>query len=344
MTKEEKAKYPVKHVKITTCGQLYERWKENKPLYERAPKNGLTLDVEYADNLSLLNWDSDSCDTKLMVCLHGAPGSHSDFEAVIQHMTRLGVRVIAPNFPDYSVTIKTDIFRHSAEEKTEFIKDFLRAIGINRIDVMIAHSSAIYPTTMLWCDQKGPRIESFVLLNPGGHRRIKAMRPVWYTEGGVKVYQNKWGRTLFQIFGTAFLNITKTVTVKADNMNNVILSASTMRYSRFKQLEEKLIKLRESKIPVLLVFSENDRLIEKEIFYEMAEILGANEDNISIYDENGCLEKDGSVDDTIKVVSFRSGGHYCFLKYTNVVNKACDQLLRTLDNKLIQNEVICDTN
>ncbi|CAG2181285.1 unnamed protein product, partial [Oppiella nova] len=84
---------------------------------------------------------------------------------------------------------------------------------------MIAHSSAIYPTTLLWCDPNCPQIDSFVFLNPGGHRRIKAMRPVWYTEGGVKVYQNKWGRTLFQIFGTAFLNLTKTVTVKADNMN-----------------------------------------------------------------------------------------------------------------------------
>ena len=105
-----------------------------------------------------------------------------------------------------------------------------------RIDVMLAHSSAIYPTTLLWCDPNGPLMKSFVFLNPGGHRRIKAMRPTWYTEGSVKVYQNKLGRTLFQTFGTAFLNLTKTVTVKADNMNNVILSASTMRYSGFKQV------------------------------------------------------------------------------------------------------------
>ena len=57
------------------------------------------------------------------------------------------------------------------------------------------------------------------------------------------------------------------------------------------KLEKRLHKLRESKIPVLLVFSENDRLIEKEIFYEMAEILGAKQENIAVYDENGSLEK-----------------------------------------------------
>lgn len=106
---------------------------------------------------------------------------------------------------------------------------------------MLAHSSAIYPSTLLWSDPNCPQIKSFVFLNPGGHRRIKAMRPTWFTEGGVKVYQNKLGRIIFQTFGTAFLNITKTVTVKADNMNNVILSACTMRYSGFKQVSHHLL-------------------------------------------------------------------------------------------------------
>ena len=95
MTKEEKMSYPVKHLRITTCGNLYQRLKSEKPLYERAPKNGLIFDVEYADNLSDINCEN----PKVMVCLHGAPGSHSDFTAIIEHMTLAGVRVIAPNFP-----------------------------------------------------------------------------------------------------------------------------------------------------------------------------------------------------------------------------------------------------
>ena len=99
MTKEEvKMKYPVKQIKITTCGSLYHKWKSEKPLYEKAPKNGLTLDVEYADTLSDT---SDVCDgnQKVILCLHGAPGHHSDFAAIIEHIMNSGVRVIAPNFP-----------------------------------------------------------------------------------------------------------------------------------------------------------------------------------------------------------------------------------------------------
>jgi len=102
--------------------------------------------------------------------------------------------------------------------------------------VLISHSSAIYPSLLLWSDPNGPQINSFAFLNPGGHRRIQAMRPTWFTEGSVKVYQNKLGRTIFKTFGTTFLNITKTVTVKADNMHNVMLSATTMRYSGFRQV------------------------------------------------------------------------------------------------------------
>lgn len=97
MTKHAKVKYPVKNIRINTCANLYHKWKPEKPLYERAPKNGLTLDVEYVDTLTAIG--GHSSDHKVMLCLHGAPGSHSDFAAIIDHMLRLSVRVIAPNFP-----------------------------------------------------------------------------------------------------------------------------------------------------------------------------------------------------------------------------------------------------
>lgn len=62
------------------------------------------------------------------------------------------------------------------------------------------------------------------------------MRPAWFTEGSVKIYQNKFGRTVYQIFGKGFIKTTGTVTVRPDSMNNVMLSAQTMRYSNYKQV------------------------------------------------------------------------------------------------------------
>jgi hypothetical protein len=100
MTKANNVNYPVKHICITTCGELYQKWKIKKPkLYEKAPKNGITIDVEYADTLNAINNDNESDNSQVVLALHGAPGSHSDFAPIIEHMTDAGVRVIAPNFP-----------------------------------------------------------------------------------------------------------------------------------------------------------------------------------------------------------------------------------------------------
>ena len=86
------------------------------------------------------------------------------------------------------------------------------------------------------CETSNVDIKSVAFFNPAGHRRIMAMRPAWFTEGSVKVYQNKLGRMVFKIFGKSFIKATNTVTVKPKSMNNVILSAQTMRYSNYKEV------------------------------------------------------------------------------------------------------------
>lgn len=85
-------------------------------------------------------------------------------------------------------------------------------------------------------DQNQISIKAVGLFNPAGHRRIMAMRPAWFTEGSVKVYQNKLGRFIYKVFGRSFIKVTNTVTVKPESMNNVMLSAQTMRYSNYKQV------------------------------------------------------------------------------------------------------------
>ncbi|KAH9522659.1 hypothetical protein DERF_006225 [Dermatophagoides farinae] len=268
--------YPVKYVTINTCSSLYRQWsKTKKSLYKRAI-DGLDLLVEYADTIDQCHTDDDDDVNMITIlALHGAPGSHEDFEPFIQYFGSKKIRFIAPNYPDQC----TKVFRHSAEEKFEYIKDFLRAINVN---------SSIYPTVRLLCDQTDVQIKAVAFFNPVGHRRIQAMRPAWFTEGSVKIYQNKFGRTVYQIFGKGFIKATGTVTVRPDSMNNVMLSAQTMRYSNYKQLEKYLRKLKENQIPTLWVCGDNDRLVEKEIFYEMIEIMDGNDEyNWQKYDCNG---------------------------------------------------------
>nr|XP_027204498.1 uncharacterized protein LOC113798201 [Dermatophagoides pteronyssinus] len=322
--------YPVKFVTINTCSTLYRQWSKlkKKSIYKRAI-DGLNLEIEYADTIDLCrNKDNDNLIT--ILALHGAPGSHEDFEQYIQYFGSKQIRFIAPNYPDINITIQTKVFRHSAEEKFEYIKDFLRAINVKSIDLILSHSSSIYPTVRLLCDQNDVHVNAVAFFNPVGHRRIQAMRPAWFTEGSVKIYQNKFGRTVYQIFGKGFIKVTGSVTVRPDSMNNVMLSAQTMRYSKYKQLEKYLRKLKENQIPTLWVCGDNDRLVEKEIFYEMIDIMEGKECNWQKYDCNGKMLTQYQPDSNIRILFFEQSGHYTFQKHSNEVIKECDKFLNQI--------------
>lgn len=53
------------------------------------------------------------------------------------------------------------------------------------------------------------------------------------------------------------------------------------------QLSGFLETLRQQKPNLLYIYSENDKLVEKQIFYEMAQILDAKESQYSKYDAEG---------------------------------------------------------
>lgn len=122
--------YPVKKVQFRTCVELYQKWKITKLRYKTAPSNGIEVEVEYADTLELINPDLESnfsINSKLneyddlenikcfplnsevgacqrykpltALCLHGAPGSHKDYQHLIKYLIKRNVRVIAPKFP-----------------------------------------------------------------------------------------------------------------------------------------------------------------------------------------------------------------------------------------------------
>lgn len=193
--------------------------------------------------------------------------------------------------------------------------------------MLVSHSSAIYPSTLLWRDEQGPSIKSITFISPAGHRRIKAMRPKIVTSVFVRVYQNKLGRQVCRTFGTKVLSITG-CPVRPDNMDTVILSATTMVYSKFRKLQESLEMLREKEVPILFILSENDKLVDTEISYEMAGILGAKDANYSIYKNTVC-EKKRTCTRYPWVVALSGGGHYSFINYPQVVN---GEILQFLDS------------
>ena len=511
-------------VKLRTCADVYGHWRQYKRSYKRAPQEGVEFQIDYIDTEFAFE-EHERASAPIALLLHGAPGSYHDFALLIQHLSRQKVRVIAPNFPEYIATVKTKVlFRHSADEKAAYLRDFLQAIQVSKIDLLVSHSSAIFPTLLillnankkaLGCNElederpasaiidydnqrnlnlnhtqnlnkdpnqdqrqfdesnrlvkeleslsgreeqsdmashlggteeedsgtgsveltedtfedasdeleldgndsnnnedvsldsgakrrqhqeqsdgfetvdlnqnyeqsikqtipnEGPVVEAseeqtydaattttitttkggqgnksrefssrrtevivkfehpieikaVALLNPAGHRLPMSMKPAWFKCGSVPIYQRKLGRSLYRKLGPTFLTIIG-VPVRVDNMDNVMLSATVMRNSRCQRVREQLKQLSEMKIPTLLVFSENDKLIEREIFYEMTQFMKLNPKNFDIFNDDGDIELSQSVlEDWIRVMVFKAGGHYAYSNYAKTVNQAISELL-----------------
>uniref|UniRef100_A0A6G1SKN3 Uncharacterized protein n=1 Tax=Aceria tosichella TaxID=561515 RepID=A0A6G1SKN3_9ACAR len=373
-----------RQVRLKTCADVYSHWRSYKRQYKRAPKDGVEFQIEYIDTGLALN-EEERSKAPIALALHGAPGSYHDFSLLIAHLTRQKVRVIAPNFPEYVATVKTKVlFRHSADEKAAYLRDFLKAIEVKKIDLLVSHSSAIFPTLLILLNansealakQKGTvasdsdggdvtstitdsnnnnnisninkndrrrhkrrhldvivefdepiEIRAVALFNPAGHRLPKSMKPTWYKCGSVRVYQHKLGRSIYRKLGPAFLTVVG-VPVRVDNMDNVMLSATVMRNSKCQRVVRQLEQLSQMKIPTLLVFSENDKLIEKEIFYEMTQFMKLDPNNFDVFNNDGDIELSQSrTDDWIRVMVFKAGGHYAYSNYASTVNQAVSELL-----------------
>lgn len=73
------------------------------------------------------------------------------------------------------------MYLHKVEEKAIYLNDFLKKVDIENVDMLITHSSGVYPSLYLWNnlkemnDNRLKEIKSFALFSPPGSRRIKGI-------------------------------------------------------------------------------------------------------------------------------------------------------------------------
>ena len=91
--------------------------------------------------------------------------------------------------------------------------------------------------------------------------------------------------------------------------------------------------MRDKQVPVMLVLSENDKLVDTDISYELADILGANEQNISTYNKYNVLEKERQTNSFPWIVVLPEGGHYSFKKHPKLVNESVAEFMDAVMNK-----------
>lgn len=159
-----------------------------------------------------------------------------------------------------------------------------------RVDMAIMHSSSVYPSLNLWKEEPS-LFRSLVMINPAGHRIIKAMKPEWFVSNMVRLNLTPFGRWLVNLFGQKVI-ASKGVAVKVDNIDNIMLASTTMFLAKVHRLKSYLSVVKDRKPPTLYIMSENDKLVDRKIFYEMADMLEASDKHFTSYDDDG-VSSDG---------------------------------------------------
>lgn len=160
---------------------------------------------------------------------------------------------------------------------------FLQSFII-RIDLLVSHSSGIFPTMHLFLELKHPKICGMALFSPNVFR-TKAVKPLWFTNILVNAYPNPILRAILCGIGPTLFKLAGTAT-RVDSMDHPVLSATTVYYGNASKLEAQLCKVKESRLPMLFVFGENDSLMDCDQLYEMAHILGVGPEMMDVFDEN----------------------------------------------------------
>lgn len=120
-----------------------------------------------------------------------------------------------------------------------------------RIDLAVMHSSAVYPCLKLW-NEEPDLMKSLVMINPAGHRVIKAMKPEWFISNLTRMTLTPFGRWLFSAIGKPII-ASKGVAVNVDDIDNVVLAANTMYLARSHRV--KCFRFNQINIVLIVVFS-----------------------------------------------------------------------------------------
>ncbi|CAG2103669.1 unnamed protein product [Medioppia subpectinata] len=196
------------------------------------------------------------------IAIHGMPGNYEHFSGLFETFggKESSVRVISPNMPEFSLTRQSMAFWHSNNERSQFIRDFLKAINVSQIDCLISHSAGIHPIAKIWSKPEDLKIGSIGLFCP---------QPLWVTKLFFRLSrnlayfaENKIGIKLMDVLRPDLIAHRFGYPMRFESVDEVLM---LWLFSRLdpNNLHKRLEYLKNHKIPTLVVYGERDKLIQK---------------------------------------------------------------------------------
>lgn len=313
---------------VTTCADLYKKWRaEGRHGYSRAPDTGAQAPVVYVHTGMDRTERGDRGKRPLALLLTGAPGSYSDYSRTIPHLDQNGADVLCINWPDFTFTSQTGYWWHSCDEKSNLVADFLKQLGIKKVDMLVAHSTGSPPAVQLVVEHPDIEVKSLALLMPIASRVFKGGKnPLLFNPITEWVIKARGGAA----FTTPFFQTVMALSRHPSRGRAYDVYFAYLSSIGYEQAEmgHRLTILREMALPTLLMSSDNDRLLSVEDNHWLMRRLGCDPQRTWLYDADGGLIRKGD-SGTMKAIELQKGSHYGFIRFSDIANDALVELLKS---------------
>ena len=219
-----------------------------------------------------------------LVFVHGwGLGQHA-YKRALKRLVRLGCRVHAPALPGFGGTAELPGDRFDLDGYAAWLGGFLDAVGIDGPVVLVGHSFGGAVSIQFAHDHQD-RVRTLVLINsvggsawstpgPGGVVKSMAQRPLW-----------DWG-IHFPSDILPLPHLTRVLPViLEDAIPNLLRNPRAMwkaaQLARSADLTSELEELRRRRLPVVVLWGEQDRIIPRPSFDALCAAIGSEGEVVS---------------------------------------------------------------
>ncbi|CEF62424.1 Protein of unknown function DUF1057 family-containing protein [Strongyloides ratti] len=208
-----------------------------------------------------------------VVAVHGCPGSHKDFKYIEPLLTKIGIRLIALNFPGFGLTESNDYLRHTNTERVNFVEAMLRILNLKEKIIFLGHSRGSENALKMAALFKEYALGA-ILVNPVGIKMHRGMKPAFFISIGAALWKMSKGMQyiISPIVKTLYKNIGMRINSSQEAGTSLITIDNTDCEGQLKYIDI----VNDSNIIIINAFGGKDQLIEYPVSKDFGERFKGN--------------------------------------------------------------------
>ncbi|XP_059138782.1 uncharacterized protein LOC131927130 isoform X2 [Physella acuta] len=210
-----------------------------------------------------------------VVAIHGVPNTGKVYQSLATQLYNKGIRLVAPT--TFGMEFSQADVKHisnidfTTTNRAYATQQVLKELNIKKIDVLVGHSAGswvVYEAGANW-----DNVGALICVNPTGATANRGMRPEWFMKSVAYLLLIPWCRWLLMpIVKRAYNALFDIREVSLDNDGaHLIACQQYITHQQYERVPINANKIREKKIPIVMMYSLNDRLVETSICSDMAD-------------------------------------------------------------------------